>query len=99
MIGMDKIEFFIPLQPLEQGRGLMDLNAVPADVGDGKVTGEPLYPAREDAQARFLGSLLAGGKQGLQGYADAEEGLARVEVTDKRVAQALFPQGASYNFV
>ncbi len=94
MVGVDEIEFFVPVQPVEERRGLATLDPVPTDVRHGQVTAEAAHRARQDAEPRLFRGLLAGREQGLEGDADTEERLARVQVADERITQLPFPQGA-----
>ena len=73
VVGMDKVEFFVAFKACKQLGGLLNIQSVPADVGNGKIGGKPLYVARDEPQSRHIGRLLTLFKQGLEPQADAQE--------------------------
>ena len=82
-----------------RGRGLADLQVVPADVGDGQgvgtlVAGEPADGARDEAQAGDAPVFFRPLKQELEAEADAQEGAPRPHVVSQGAVQPAFLEGA-----
>ena len=65
MKGVDEIEFFVTSQSVEDPRRLLHGDAIPSDMGDGKIHRKPFHRAPQESQTLDTGGLLTGFVQGL----------------------------------
>jgi hypothetical protein len=98
VVAVDEVDACAARQIVEEGRGVFEIELVPAHVGDFQAQGlidvEPHAFAFEHAQALMDAVFVADIEEHLQAQADAEEWFAIFDVRDDGRRQLFFPQSA-----
>ena len=85
MVSVHKIEFFIALHPIEDARGLLDTDSIPADMRHSLLHIKAFDRAFEKAQALDAECFLAMFKQRVHSQADSQKGPAGLQVGFERL--------------
>ena len=89
---MNKIKFFIALQPGKNPGRLLEVEPVPSNVGHRKIDGKTLDRPRDKSQAFDIRRLLAVVEKGLQSQADPQKRPVRPQVGQQRLNIFFFTQ-------